>query len=337
MLGYVLRRLLVAIPTVLAIVTIAFFMMRAAPGNPFDTDRPMPEEIRQRVLAAYNLDQPIHIQYIHYMGDLLRGDFGPSLKYRDKDVIDILAEGAPTSATIGASSLILAILVGGVLGSVAALRQNRPSDFAVMAVALVGISIPPFVVGPLLQLFVGVQLDWLPTSSLDPTQPLWLTLGGSGVPVLGQIPILRNLGVPNPAQYNHLVLPVITLALPQIAIVSRLMRASMIEVISSNYIRTARAKGLSHLRVITRHALRAALPPLVSYIGPASAALVTGSLVIEQVFQLPGIGRQFVIGALQRDYTVVMGVVVLYATLIIVMNLLADIALAALDPKVRLR
>jgi oligopeptide transport system permease protein len=307
MFGYAARRLIVAVPTIFIIITLAFFMMRAAPGNPFDTERPMAPDIRERVLAAYDLDKPPHVQYFNYLKDLARGDLGPSLKYRDKTVIDILREGAPVSAVVGVSSLTLAILVGSALGIAAALRQNRAGDFAVMAVALIGISVPPFVVGPMLQLVFGLQLEWLPTAGLD----------------RGRITL------------DRMILPVITLALPQIAILSRLMRASMIEVIRSNYIRTARAKGLSEARVVLGHALRAAAPPLVSYLGPAAAALVTGSLVIEQVFQLPGIGRQFVIGALQRDYTVVMGVVILYSTLIILMNLAADLVLAWLDPKVR--
>jgi oligopeptide transport system permease protein len=307
MFGYAARRLVVAIPTIFVIITVAFFMMRAAPGNPFDGERPLQPEIRARVLAAYDLDKPVHVQYLHYLGDLARGDLGPSLQYRDKTVLDILREGAPVSATVGFSALVVAILVGSSLGMAAALRQNRVGDYAVMAVALVGISVPPFVVGPILQLVFGLQLNWLPTAGLD----------------RGAI------------TFDRMVMPVITLALPQIAILSRLMRASMIEVIRSNYIRTARAKGLSEWRVVLGHALRAAAAPLVSYLGPAAAALVTGSLVIEQVFQLPGIGRGFIMSALQRDYTVVMGVVILYSTLIILLNLAADLVLAWLDPKVR--
>jgi len=307
MIGYALRRLLVAIPTIFVIITVAFFMMRAAPGNPFDGDRPMAPAIRERVLAAYDLDKPIFVQYLNYLRDVAHGDLGPSLKYRDKTVLDILREGAPVSAVVGFSSLLLSIFVGSALGMIAALRQNRSGDFAVMVVALVGISVPPFVVGPIMQLLFGIHLGWLPTAGLD-----------RGV-----------------ITFERMIMPVVTLALPQIAILSRLMRASMIEVIRSNYIRTARAKGLSEIRVVLGHALRAAAPPLVSYIGPAAAALVTGSLVIEQVFQLPGIGRQFVIGAQQRDYTVVMGVVILYSSLIIMMNLVADMVLAWLDPKVR--
>ena len=306
MLRYALRRLLIAIPTLFVIITIAFFMMRAAPGSPFDTDRQLPAAIEQNIRAAYGMDKPLIAQYGDYLSKVVRGDLGPSLKYRDKTVTEIIAEGFPVSMTIGVASLCLAMVFGVGLGVAAALRQNRPADFGAMAVAMIGISIPTFVTGPLLALIFGVWLRVLPSGGLQ---------GGMS--------------------FQNLLLPVITLALPQIAIISRLTRASMIEVIRSNYIRTARAKGLSEWRVITRHAMRAALLPLVSYMGPALAALMTGSLVVEQVFQLPGIGRQFVIGALQRDYTVVMGVVILYAALIILMNLLADLLYGVLDPKVK--
>ena len=307
MTGYIARRILVAIPTILIIITIAFFMMRLAPGGPFDLEQAMLEEIRLRLEANYGLDLPIWRQYVDYLLDLLRGDLGPSLKVRDKDVADIIAEGFPVSATIGILSMSLAVLVGTLFGSIAALRQNSSADYGVVAFATVGIVIPPFVVGPLLALFIGIYLGWLPSGGLDPR--------------LGMTP-------------ERLVLPVVTLALPQIAIISRLMRASMIEVIRSNYIRTAYAKGLSGPAVIFKHALRSAVLPLVSYLGPASAALLTGSIVIEQVFSLPGIGRQFVMAALQRDYTVVMGVVILYASLIILLNLIADLLYAVLNPKV---
>lgn len=306
MLRYALRRLLIAIPTLFVIITIAFFMMRAAPGSPFDMERQLPPAIEKNVRAAYGLDRPLIVQYGDYLGKVVTGDLGPSLKYKDKQVVDIIAEGFPVSLTIGVFSLTLALFFGAGLGVVAALRQNRPADFGAMAVAMLGISIPTFVTGPILALIFGVWLRVLPSGGLQ---------GGMSA--------------------ANLFLPVVTLALPQIAIISRLMRASMIEVIRANYIRTARAKGLSEWRVITRHAMRAALLPLISYMGPALAALMTGSLVVEQVFQLPGIGRQFVIGALQRDYTVVMGVVILYATLIIVMNLAADLIYGVLDPKVK--
>ncbi|VAV87865.1 Oligopeptide transport system permease protein OppB (TC 3.A.1.5.1) [hydrothermal vent metagenome] len=309
MFGYLIRRLLVAIPTLFVIITLAFFMMHAAPGSPFDLDRPLPARIKQRIEAAYHLDKPIYVQYGYYLKDLARGDLGPSMKYKDKNVSDLIREGLPVSATIGASAMLLALVLGGFLGSFAALKQNSGADYAVMGFSTTGISIPPFVVGPVLALVFGVYLHWLPTGGLD----------------RGQI------------TFRHLLLPVITLALPQIAIISRLTRASMIEVLRSNFIRTAHAKGLSETSVLVGHALRAAVLPLVSYAGPATAALLTGTLVVEQIFALPGIGRQFITGALQRDYTVVMGVVILYATLIILFNLLADLLYGVLDPKVRYR
>lgn len=308
MFGYIARRILVAIPTLLVIITVAFFMMRYAPGGPFDLERPMPEQVRQNIMAAYGMDQPIWKQYLDYLWSLAQFDLGPSLKFRDKMVADIIGEGFPVSATIGLLSISLAVVVGTTFGSLAALRQNTLGDFGVVGFATVGIVIPPFVVGPVLALTIGIYLGWLPSGGLDPRHGMTV---------------------------ERLILPVITLALPQIAIISRLMRASMIEVIRSNYIRTARAKGLSPFAVITRHALRSAILPLVSYLGPATAALLTGSIVIEQVFSLPGIGRSFVAAALQRDYTVVMGVVILYSTLIIALNLIADLLYAALNPKVK--
>lgn len=308
MTGYILRRLLIAVPTILVIITLAFFMMRYAPGGPFDLERPMPEEVRQNMMAAYGFDQPIWKQYVDYLAGLAQFDLGPSLKFRDKTVSDILSEGFPVSATIGLLSMTLALFIGTIIGSTAALSQNSPIDYGVMGFATVGIVIPPFVMGPILALFFALNMGLLPAGGLDPRY--------------GMTP-------------ERLILPVITLALPQIAIITRLMRASMIEVIRSNYIRTARAKGLTATAVLSRHAFRSAILPIISYLGPASAALLTGSIVIEQVFQLPGIGRQFVQAALQRDYTVVMGVVILYATLIVVLNLLADLLYAALNPKVK--
>ena len=283
-------------------------MMRFAPGGPFDLERPMPEQTRQNLLASYGMDQPVAKQYLDYLVDLAQFDLGPSLKFRDKTVDQIISEGFPVSATVGLLSMALAVIVGTALGSIAALRQNTAADYGVVGFATVGIVIPPFVVGPILALVIGIYLGWLPSGGLDPRHGMTL---------------------------ERLILPVVTLALPQIAIISRLMRASMIEVIRSNFIRTARAKGLSPFAVITRHALRAAILPLVSYLGPATAALLTGSIVIEQVFSLPGVGRQFVFAALQRDYTVVMGVVILYASLIILLNLIADLLYAVLNPKVK--
>lgn len=305
MFSYIFRRLLIAIPTLFLITTMAFFMMRAAPGSPFDTDRKLPPEIERNIKAHYGLDKPLIVQYGDYLKGVAQGDFGPSLKYKDKTVAEIIKEGFPVSMTIGVSSIGLATIIGLLLGSLAAIRQNTGVDYAVMAFAMFGICIPTFVVGPLLVLFLGLKLGWLPAAA-------W---GGGRI--------------------EHLVMPVITLALPQIAIISRLVRAGMVEVLRSNYIRTARAKGLSETGVVFKHALRAAILPLVSYLGPAVAALLTGSLVVEQIFQLPGLGKSFVTGAMQRDYTVVMGVVILYASLIITLNLIADILYGILDPRVK--
>ncbi|MEY3260154.1 MAG: oligopeptide transporter permease OppB [Pseudomonadota bacterium] len=304
MFRFLLRRLMVAVPTLFLVVTAAFFMMRAAPGNPFDSDRKLPPEVERSIMAKYGMDRPLGEQYVAYVGNVLQGDLGPSLKYKDKSVAELISEGLPTSAVIGLSALTLACLVGIGLGIIAALRQNQMIDNVTMAIAVLGVCIPTFVTAPLLVLVFAAKLGWLPTAGLN--------------------------GI------RSLILPVAVLALPQIAIISRLTRAGMIEVLRSNYIRTARAKGLSEVRIVLRHGLRAAILPLVSYLGPACAGLLTGSLVIEKIFSLPGLGKSFVIGALQRDYTVVMGVVIVYAGLILLLNLLADIAYAMLDPRVRL-
>jgi oligopeptide transport system permease protein len=306
MLRFIGRRLLVAIPTLLVVITLAFFMMRAAPGGPFDSDRRLPAEIERNVMARYGMNRPLPAQYLAYLQGVARGDLGPSLKYKDKTVLEILKENAPVSLRLGGLAIALAAVVGVSLGVLAAARQNGGIDHAVMAVAVAGVCIPSFVTAPLLVLVFGSKLGWLPSGGWN---------GGAGA---------------------NLVLPVLVLALPQVAIISRLTRAGMIEVLRSNYIRTARAKGLPEHRVILRHALRAALLPLVSYLGPACAGLLTGSLVVEQIFNLPGLGKFFVISALQRDYTVVMGMVILYAGLILVLNLAADVLYAALDPRVRL-
>jgi oligopeptide transport system permease protein len=304
MLRFVLRRLLVALPTLFLVVTVSFFMMRAAPGSPFLSDRKLTPEIEAAMKAKYGLDRPLAVQYATYLGGVVRGDFGPSMKYRDKSVADIIGQSFPKSVVLGLSAMSLALVLGMSLGISAALRQNRPADYAATAVAILGVCIPTFVTAPLLVLLFASYLGWLPTA------------GWGGV--------------------RYLILPIAVLALPQVAIISRLTRAGMIEVLSSNYIRTARAKGLSERRIVLHHALRGTILPLVSYLGPATAGLITGSLVVEQIFNLPGLGKYFVISALQRDYTVVMGVVILYAALILALNLLADIIYALLDPRVRL-
>ena len=313
MMAYALRRFLGAIPTLFVIVTLAFFMMRAAPGGPFDSQRRLPPEVERNVKAAYNLDKPLTQQYLIYLGKLAQGDLGPSYKNKDFTVAQLIGTGLPVSARLGLTAMVLALLLGSFLGIAAALKQNRWQDYSVMSVAMLGITIPTFVTAPLLTLVFGIY----------------------GVSLFG-----HDLSLPvggwNGGAWRNMILPVIVLALPQTAIVARMMRGAMVEVLRANYIRTARAKGLPVRRIVLGHALRAAALPLVSYLGPALAAILTGSLIVEQIFGLPGIGRYFVQGALNRDYTLVLGVVVCYATLIILLNFLADMMVALLDPRVRL-
>lgn len=313
MMAYALRRLLGAIPTLFVIVTLAFFMMRIAPGGPFDSQRRLPPEVERNVKAAYDLDKPLPRQYLIYLGKLAHGDLGPSYKNKDFTVAQLIGIGLPVSARLGLSAMALALLLGMALGVGAALKQNRWEDYSVMAVAMLGITIPSFVTAPILTLVFGIY----------------------GISLFGH-ELTLPVGGWNGGALRNMILPVTVLALPQIAIVARLLRGSMVEVLRANYIRTARAKGLPVSRIVLAHALRAAALPLVSYLGPALAAILTGSLVVEQIFGLPGIGRYFVQGALNRDYTLVMGVVICYAALIILLNFLADMLLAFLDPRVRL-
>jgi len=304
MFRFLLRRLLVALPTLFLVVTVAFFMMRAAPGGPFETNRKLPPEVERNLAAKYGLDRPLGVQYLSYLTHVARGDLGPSLKYQDRSVLDVIREGFPTSLRLGLSALILGGAIGIGLGVFSALHQNSAADHAVTTLAVLGVCIPTFVTGPLLVLVFASWLGWLPTGGLDDARGY--------------------------------VLPVIVLALPQVAIISRLTRAGMVEVMRSNYVRTARAKGLPEHSIVLNHALRGAILPVVSYLGPAAAGLITGSLVVEKLFTLPGLGKAFVISALQRDYTVVMGVVILYASLVIGLNLLAEVIQSLLDPRVRL-
>ncbi len=305
MFAYAVRRLGSAIPTLFIIVTVAFFMMRLAPGGPFDREKQLPPEIEANILKAYNLDKPLHEQYLSYIGNILQGDFGPSYKYLDFTVTDLIVAGFPVSLRLGVTAIILAILLGVTAGTIAALKQNSVFDYMVMGVAMTGIAIPNFVMAPLLALVFGVYLSWLPVAG-------W---GGGAV--------------------QNQILPVITLALPQIAYIARMTRGSMVETMHSNFIRTARAKGLMERIVVMRHALRGGLLPVVSYLGPATAAVITGSVVIESIFDVPGIGRYFVNGALNRDYPVVMGVVIFYAVLIMGLNLIVDLLYGFLDPRVK--
>lgn len=305
MLSYILKRLLMAIPTLLIVITISFFLMRIAPGGPFDGERQLPPEIEANLMAAYHLDEPLPMQYLRYMGNLLQGDFGPSFKYKDFSVTDLIAQGFPVSLELGFWAILLALAIGLPLGIIAALKRNTAVDYTVMGTALAGIAVPNFVIAPILALVFGVTLAWLPVGGWN---------GGA---------------------WQNMVLPVIALSIQQIAYIARMMRASMIEVLSSHFIRTARAKGLSESKVILRHALQPALLPVLSYLGPAIAGIITGSVVIEQIFGIPGIGRYFVQAALNRDYTLVMGTVVFYGALIVLLNLVVDLLYSVLDPQIR--
>jgi oligopeptide transport system permease protein len=304
LLQHIFSRLLGLIPTLLMLITIAFFMIRMAPGGPFDSEKALPPEIRANLDAKYHLDEPLVQQYFRYLGQIVTLDFGPSFQYKDWTVNELIARGFPVSLTIGGLAMVLAFLIGTIVGITAALRQNSAVDYSVMGVAMMGISIPNFVVAPLLILLFAVYAGWLPAGGWE-----W--------------------------SFRHMVLPVITLALPVIAYVARLTRGSMIEVLHSNYIRTARAKGLPEHIVVLRHALRPALLPVISYMGPATAGLITGSVVIERIYSIPGLGSYFVQGALNRDYTLVMGVVIFYGVVIILLNFIVDMLYAWLNPRIR--
>jgi oligopeptide transport system permease protein len=297
-------RLLGLIPTLLVLITIAFFLIRVAPGGPFDGEKILPPEIRANLDAKYHLDEPLIQQYFRYLGQIITFDFGPSFQYKDWTVNELIARGFPVSMTVGGLAMILAFIVGTLIGIIAALRQNTAVDYSIMGVAMLGISIPNFVVAPLLILVLAVYQGWLPAGGWD-----W--------------------------SIQRMVLPVVTLALPVIAYIARLTRGSMIEVLHSNYIRTARAKGLPGYLVIRRHALKPALLPVISFMGPATAGLITGSVVIERIYSIPGLGSYFVQGALNRDYTLVMGVVIFYGVVIIVLNFIVDLLYAWMNPKIR--
>jgi oligopeptide transport system permease protein len=305
MLRFVLRRLLTAIPTILVVVTLSFFLIRFAPGGPFNVERTLPPQILANLLRIYQLDQPLYVQYLQYMWNALHLDFGPSYIYRDFTVTQLIFQSLPYSLELGSFALIIAVVGGVAAGVVTALRQNGFVDYALMSIATVGLTVPNFVVGPVLSLIFAVVLHWVSAGG-------W---GGGG---------LRDLA-----------LPVIALALPQLAIFARLTRGSMIETLRADHIRTVRAYGLPTRVVVVVHALRGALLPVVTYLAPAAAAVLTGSVVIETIFSIPGVGRYFVTGALNRDYTLVMGTVVLIAVFIIVFNLIVDLLYAVLDPRVR--
>jgi oligopeptide transport system permease protein len=307
MLGYALRRVLSALPIAFIAITICFFILRLAPGGPFDTGRQLPPDTLAILRAHYNLDQPLIMQYLIYLGRLLQGDLGPSMVFDDFSVSEMLAIGFPFTMMLGFSAFVVATIVGLIAGALAAINQNRWPDYTLVAMVMVGLVVPNFLMGSLLQLVFGVYLDWFP----------------AGGYVAGSIP--------------HLVLPITVLALPHAGRIARLTRGSMIEVLGTNFIRTARSKGIGDRLILSRHALKPALIPVVSYLGPGLSYLLTGSLVVEQIFALPGIGKYFITAALNRDYGLVLGTTILYLFIILALNLIVDIVYAWLDPKVRYR
>ena len=282
-------------------------MVHAAPGGPFDDERALPPEIEANIARAYHLDEPLPAQFLRYLSGLLRGDLGPSYRYRDYTVNELISEGFPVSLKLGALAILLALAVGVSAGTAAALRQGSAFDRTVMGFSMTGISIPVFVVAPLLVLLFAVKLQWLPAGWSSSTSA------------------------------SRYVLPVITLALPQIAYIARLTRASMIDVLGRDFVRTARAQGLGTATIIRLHALKPAMLPVLSYMGPAIAGILTGSVVVEEIFGIQGLGQFFVRGALNRDYTLVLGIVVLYASLIVFLNFVVDILYGVIDPRVRYR
>ncbi len=303
---YIVRQLAGLIPTLLIIVTIGFFIVRVAPGGPFDAERALPADILRNVEAKYHLDEPLIVQYGRYMLDVLRGDLGPSYVYPDHDVSFYIAQNLPNSLLLGLVAMLMAICAGIGTGIVSATRQNTVGDYASMAVAVIGISVPLFVIGPVLMYVFALKLKWLPTSG-------WIT-GRQGL--------------------KALIMPAVTLSLPQFAYIARLSRASILEVLRSDYIRTARAKGLSARNIMFRHVLKGALLPVVSYLGPAFAGVLTGSVVVETIFRVPGLGIFFVQSAFNRDYTLIMGTVIVYSVILVVLNFLVDVAYSLLDPRI---
>jgi oligopeptide transport system permease protein len=304
MIRFILKRLLTFIPVLLAIITLTFFMVRIAPGGPFDDERRVPEETLRQLEATYNLDAPLYRQYIDYLGGVLQGDLGPSFKKPSRTVREWILLRLPVSLELGAYGLLVALCVGLPAGVLAATRPNSARDYAPMSLAMAGICLPNFVLGPLLVLVFSLWLGWTPVAGWD-------------------LP-------------SEKILPSITLGAVYAAYVARLTRGGMLEVLGQDYIRTARAKGLGELAVVLKHGLRGGVLPVVSYLGPATAGLLTGSFAVEKIFGVPGLGREFVEAAFNRDYTMIMGTVLVYATLVLFLNLAADVIQALLDPRVRM-
>ena len=303
MFAFAIRRIIGAIPTLFALIVITFFIMRVAPGGPFSANRKLTAAVLENMNRAYHLDEPVWMQFGRYLWGLAHFDFGPSMKYKDFSVTELIVQGIPVSLEVGLWAMVFATITGVALRIAGALRRNGVTDLTAGIIAMTGLAVPTFVIGPLLQIVFGLQLHWFPIAGWD-------------------------------GSLNAKVLPVFVLALPNIAYISRLTRGSMIETLRTNYVRTARAKGIGPRRVIWKHAMTGAMLPVIAYLGPATAITVTGSVVIEQIFGIPGIGRYFVEGASNRDYPLVMGVTILYGGIVILANIVTDVARGFLDPKV---
>jgi oligopeptide transport system permease protein len=303
---FIVKRVLGLIPTMFVIVTLSFFMIRLAPGGPFSSERKVTPEILANLQHKYHMDEPLGMQYLRYIGDILHGDLGPSFKNKDFTVNQLIGSSMPNSLVLGIVALAIAVVFGITFGLLSAVRQNTWVDYSTMSVASIGLAVPLFVVGPVAVLVFALKLKWLPTSG-------WIT-GRQG--------------------WKTIIMPAMTLALPYFSSIARLTRASVLETLRSDYIRTARAKGLKDSVVMVKHVLKGALLPVVSYLGPAFAGIVTGSVVIEQIFLVPGIGNFFVKSALNRDYTMILGTVIVYSAILVVMNLIVDILYGILDPRI---
>ncbi|MFN4236287.1 MAG: oligopeptide ABC transporter permease OppB [Vogesella sp.] len=303
--SYALRRVLMTIPTLLLVITVCYLMLHATPGGPFDSERKISAAVMANLQAKYHLDLPLWQQYLLYLKSLLQGDLGASFRYADWSVNDLVANALPISAMIGGTALLLSVFIGIVLGTIAALRQNSIVDYFVMLIGNLGSAFPSFVIGPVLILVFAIWLAWLPAGG-------W-----------------------NDYQINYMVLPIALLTFINVSTIGRVMRGSLIEVMNSNFIRTAKAKGLPMRTIVLRHALKPALMPVISVVGPIAISTITGAVVTESVFSLPGLGKLIINGASNRDYTLVLGLVVLVTVVAVLINLLVDLCYALLDPKIR--
>ncbi|HOE89971.1 MAG TPA: oligopeptide ABC transporter permease OppB [Sphaerochaeta sp.] len=303
---YIVNRLLGMIPTLFIIITLSFFIVRIAPGGPLSAERNLTDVVRRNIEAKYHLDEPLIKQYGRYMFDIMRGDLGPSFKYKDYDVNYYIFTSLPKSIVLGLWAMLISVTIGMGIGIIAAVRQNSWIDYLSMGLAVIGISVPLFVIAPVLQLIFAVKLKWLPTSG-------WYTTGEG---------------------YLTIILPAVSLSFEYFANIARLTRSSMLETLRSDYIRTAKAKGMKRSTIIFKHAMKGALLPVVSYLGPAFAGIITGSVVVEQIFRVPGLGKFFVQSSFNRDYTLIVGVVIVYSVILIVMNFIVDIIYAQLDPRI---